>query len=187
VNTPVRRAIYVIGSAGGAARKIIDDGFAPWWSQDGDWIYFSSTRTGVDQVWKAKFASGSVSALTQVTKNGGTELQESPDGRFIYYVRDKGVWQVSVAGGQEVRVTGPLGVQENVAVSRSGIYFMTPPDQNGNWPLQFFSFADGKVKTITRIEKYPEWGLAVSPDERWLLYPQLDAVESDLMLVENFR
>jgi len=179
--------IYVIGAAGGTARKIIDDGGSPQWSRDGNWIYFSSTRTGAEQIWKANLVSGSVSALTQVTRNGGNGPEESADGRFIYYVRDRGVWQTSPDGGQEVRVTGPLGLQENVAVAKSGIYFMSPKDKNGHWPLQYFSFANRKSKTIALIENYPEWGLAVSPDERWLLYPQLDAVEAYLMLVDNFR
>jgi len=29
--------------------------------------------------------------------------------------------------------------------------------------------------------------LAVSPDGRWLLYVQADKLESDIMLMENFR
>jgi Tol biopolymer transport system component len=180
-------AIYAIDGGGGTAHKIIDDGFAPDWSRDGNWMYFSSARTGADQVWKARLASGSVSALTQVTKNGGQGPQESADGRVVYYVRDQSVWQTPVDGGQEMRVTGPLGLQENFAVARSGIYFMSPQDKSGHWPVQLFGFADRKSKTIALIENYPEWGMTVSPDERWLLYPQLDAVEADLMVVENFR
>jgi hypothetical protein len=34
---------------------------------------------------------------------------------------------------------------------------------------------------------YPEFGLDVSPDGRYLIYAQLDDTASDLMLVENFR
>jgi hypothetical protein len=30
-------------------------------------------------------------------------------------------------------------------------------------------------------------GLAVSPDQKTILYTQLDALNSDIMLVENFR
>jgi hypothetical protein len=30
-------------------------------------------------------------------------------------------------------------------------------------------------------------GMAVSPDERWVLYTQEDQRSSDIMLVENFR
>ncbi|HKA01711.1 MAG TPA: hypothetical protein VKE70_34600 [Candidatus Solibacter sp.] len=33
---------------------------------------------------------------------------------------------------------------------------------------------------------YPQ-GLAVSPDDRWLVYATLARVEADLMLVDNYR
>jgi len=180
-------SIYVIGAAGGNARKIIDDGFAPGWSGDGNWIYFTSTRTGANQVWKARLASGSVSALTQVTKNGGEGTEEAADGRCIYYERDEAVWRAPVDGGEEVRLAGPLSLHGNFAVARSGIYFMSPKNKNGRWPVQLFSFADRRSKTVALIENYPEWGMTVSPDERWLLYVQLADVNSNLMLVENFR
>ncbi len=34
---------------------------------------------------------------------------------------------------------------------------------------------------------YWEPGLALSPDGSWILYVQIDRVEMDIMLVENFR
>jgi len=37
------------------------------------------------------------------------------------------------------------------------------------------------------MEKPPCAGFAVSPDGGWLLYAQIDAGNSDIMLVENFR
>jgi len=41
-------------------------------------------------------------AAVQVTRNGGHEAFESPDGKHLYYVTDKrtsGVWVVPVDGG----------------------------------------------------------------------------------------
>jgi hypothetical protein len=50
-----------------------------------------------------------------------------------------------------------------------------------------FAFA-GILTTLLKVEQEVGWGLSLSPDSRWLLYPQLTSVEwSDLMLVENFR
>jgi hypothetical protein len=37
------------------------------------------------------------------------------------------------------------------------------------------------------IERSIFWGLALSPECRTILYSQIDQVESDLMLLENFK
>jgi hypothetical protein len=44
----------------------------------------------------------------------------------------------------------------------------------------------GARKTVTKT-KTPDLRLAVSPDGRYLLWSQIDAVGGDLMLLENFR
>jgi len=69
-------------------------------------------------------------------------------------------------------------------LSEDGIYYvnydLAKPDA-----IEFFSFATSKV---TRIAELGEGigTLAVSPDQRWLLYEKGEN-EIDVMLVENFR
>jgi hypothetical protein len=56
--------------------------------------------------------------------------------------------------------------------------------------LQFLSFAEKRVVHVAALDRRPVpflAGLAVSPDERWVLYTQEDQRSSDIMLVENFR
>jgi hypothetical protein len=56
--------------------------------------------------------------------------------------------------------------------------------------IEFFSFATGRRKQLAVMEKAASlWmpGLAVSPDQRSILYAQVDRDESDINLVENFR
>jgi len=43
------------------------------------------------------------------------------------------------------------------------------------------------VTTIALIQRSLEFGLSVSPDERFILYTQVDQSGSDLLLVENFQ
>ena len=72
------------------------------------------------------------------------------------------------------------------AVGRKGIYFVAP-NPDGSSAVQFQSFATGKVTTIALIQRSLEFGLSVSPDERFILYTQVDQSGSDLLLVENFQ
>jgi hypothetical protein len=75
------------------------------------------------------------------------------------------------------------------ALTSRGIYFIdakTTPHS----ALIFFNFSTGTTTKIRTIDKelqlvYPS--LNVSSDGRSLLYVQVDSLESDIMLVENFR
>jgi hypothetical protein len=85
-------------------------------------------------------------------------------------------------------VLGP--VRERLfAIGRNGIYFIGPIAGNEErMALKFQDAVSGTVRQIRAFEKPPwYWGISLSPDERFLLYTQLDAGDSDLMLVENFR
>ena len=53
--------------------------------------------------------------------------------------------------------------------------------------MKFFSFAKGTAEKVFDIKDYPEIGLSVSPDGRYVLFSQYDPFLCDLMLVENFR
>jgi len=53
-----------------------------------------------------------------------------------------------------------------------------------------YNFATERVARIATMEKdVPSGisGLSVSPDGHWIIYPQIDQAESQIMLVENFR
>ena len=52
------------------------------WSQDGEWMYFGSRRSGRWEVWKVSVGGGEP---IQVTQDGGQLAFESTDGRFMLY------------------------------------------------------------------------------------------------------
>ena len=57
--------------------------------------------------------------------------------------------------------------------------------------ISFYNFDTQQVTRIGTLDKQPPIAgsgtLSVSPDGQWVLYPQVDRVESHIMLVENFR
>jgi len=164
-----------------------DDGVASY-SRDGRWIYFCSNRTGAWQIWKMPAEGGEA---IQVTRQGGRLAFESPDGKSVYYAKslgDTSLWRVPVGGNDERQILE--SVQWNgFTVTKRGIYFVPKPHPGGSSFIQFLDFATRASSTIAQIEKpFPtSFGMAVSPDERYILYTQTDQAGSDLMLIENFR
>ena len=184
--------IYVINPEGGKPRRLTtepSEDVVPSFSRDGQWIYFCSNRSGARQIWKMPAAGGQA---LQVTRGGGFDNVESPDGRFLYYAKERGVpgiWRLPVAGGDETPVLDHhrAGLWRQWAVVEQGIFFMTAetPDR----PLiEFFRFATGKVSLVLTLEKrLPDTtsGLAVSPDGRRLVWAQLDQISSDINLIKT--
>jgi len=190
--------IYVVNVEGGNPRRLTaepSEDIVPSWSRDGQWIYFCSNRSGGLQIWKmsAKASSGGGQAV-QVTRQGGFDNVESPDGQYLYYAKgrgESGIWRIPVAGGEETLVLDhhQAGLTRQWAVTPQGVWFVTA--EAAERPLiEFYSFATNSVTTAATLEKPlpPEIsGLTISPDGRWLLWTQMDQVNSDITLAENFR
>ncbi len=196
--------IYLINASGGTPRRITTNAaedVVPSWSRDGKWIYFCSTRTGQDQVWKisAESAPEPEGKAVQVTRHGGFRPIESADGRYVYYAKQRGpetsLWRVPAAGGEERLIISNLqSGWGNWEVVSDGIYFVNPLETgdrplDAEWAVYFHHFHSGRMSKVLPLAHRPTRGgpgLGVSPDGRWFLNGQV-AVDSDLMLVENFR
>jgi Tol biopolymer transport system component len=56
--------------------------------RDGQWIYFTSTRSGDFQIWKMRAdVPDADAAAVRITRHGGIEAEESLDGRHLYYAK----------------------------------------------------------------------------------------------------
>jgi Tol biopolymer transport system component len=69
----------------------------PSWSADGVYVYFTSNRTGRDEVWKQALAGGEA---IQVTRHGGYFSHESQDGKWLYFskLEPQSIWRAPVPG-----------------------------------------------------------------------------------------
>jgi serine/threonine protein kinase len=189
--TEAKKDIYVISASGGKPRRLIarpgQDEW-PYWSRNGQWIYFTSSRSGRFEIWKMPSKGGDA---VQLTRNGGDEAQESPDGKMIYYSKGwpntRIVWRIPVEGGTEVNVLDSVDTSSGWTLGPEGIYFFTPPDKQARRDLQVYEFATGHIKKILTTEQDVGQVAAVSPDGRTILCVQGYEADSDLMLVENFR
>lgn len=185
--------IFVINVEGGQPRQLTTDpalDVAPCWSRDGQWIYFSSMRSGKRQIWKSPANGGDAVSVTQ---NGGFDSYESPDGKFLYYTRQRetaGVWRLQLETGNEEAIAGLEGIKDHRSWILSGrrLYFVQSTRSGA--VLKFLDLATGRVANVATLQKNPVYGppgLAVSPDGRSVLYVQRDSSASDIMVVENFK
>jgi sugar lactone lactonase YvrE len=126
-----------------------------------------------------------------VTDTDGRQAFESHDGKFVYYVKTgvSGVWRVPVEGGEERQIldSGSVG---DWTVTPDGICFVDL-DSERSASFQFYFFKSQRTEKVAVLPEGVGFsragGLAISPDGRWLLYAQIDAFDSDIVLVENFR
>jgi Tol biopolymer transport system component/serine/threonine protein kinase len=181
--------IYVVAASGGSPRAVTketSDEVRPSWSHDGRSIYFASNRKDGWQIWRAPAEGGSA---VQVTRSGGREAFESPDGRYLYFTKASGpgIWKIPSEGGEEVLVL-QQGSQGRWTLVERGIYFLStrPVAEIG-----FFQLGTRRESQIAELPHHLTSGyspnLSVSPDGRWIVYGAPDLVESDIMMVENFR
>ncbi len=183
---------YVVNADGGAPRRLTSDPSsetAPSWSRDGEWIYFTSDRTGFPQIFKMPAGGGPA----QVVTAGQGPTMESPDGKWFYFTRgpNHSVWRVPVGGSREGTEEDAEQVLESLQeklydVVEEGVYFV-PPAKGAAFSLQFLRFAADAVEPIHEFERQPAGGMSVAPDGRSILFGQVEPMEADLMLVENFR
>jgi hypothetical protein len=65
-----------------------------------------------------------------------------------------------------------------------GIYFV-PTDAPRS--VRFFDFSIKQIRNVFEAKKNFGGGLSISADGRWLLYSQVDAENSDILLVDHFH
>ncbi len=185
-------SIFLLEASGGTPKRLTGPGpsdIVPNWSRDSRWVYFSSDRGGGPlQIWKVPVSGGHP---VPVTRNGGLESFESPDGRYLYYTkrgRKAGIWRMPLGGGEETFVPELEAIANRYwESSPQGIYFVAP---SLSPVLALFPFAGGGITHIVSLPVQPSpvhRGLSVSPDRRSLLYMQADVATSNLMVASNFR
>jgi hypothetical protein len=112
---------------------------------------------------------------------------EAPDGT-LYYTRQVGgdcsIWKLG-RNGQEAAVLPSTYPMTNLFVTATAVWFTPRAGADGGTSLQRMRLSDGKVEIMARLPKQVWFGLSVSPDERSVLFAQVDHLESNLMMMEE--
>ena len=180
--------LYIVNVETGAYRQLttgLTENYMPSWSHDGEWIYFGSERESGEQIWRMPASGG---PATRLTKNDGAIALESPDGRQIIYTKttEPGLWMLSLDSGIESKIVPNTVGFECFAMGKRGLYFERGGVASG-FTISFMSFSDHVVRDVVTINAPVGDGITISPDERSIVYSQIDHSGSDLLLVENFK
>jgi eukaryotic-like serine/threonine-protein kinase len=183
-------SVNVVNVASGFTRQLTVEGASnhntPSWSRDGRQIYFASDRSGKYEVWKMSAEGG---RAAQVTVQGGGGVLEADDGGLYF---SKGwpagpLWRMPPGSrAEELVVDRPLAIHTWTLWKDAIVYF----DQASEGPvLEMWGMKTRRVTRLATLERgaEPWWGLAVSPDGKWILYSQRDSSPRDIMMIENFQ
>jgi hypothetical protein len=96
---------------------------------------------------------------------------------------------MSILGEETVRVLQGVPLFAWWKVTRDGIYFVDGSTSPA--PVRFLDLATERVKAVASLDLgylvSRPMTFDVSPDGQWILFQRTDQVESDIMVVENFR
>jgi len=155
----------------------------PVWSQDCRWLFASDGRP---RLYRFPSSGGPAQLVTARPAYNAVALAD----RLIFSVLDeKGIvlWSKRSASDPEQPIEGipRLGYPEAWTATESGVYYT---DSAAARPtVNFHDFATRTSRQVATLKASPipggGLGIAVSSDGRWLLYPQVDDLQSDIMLV----
>lgn len=180
--------LYVVSSEGGVPTRLPGDDqrVRPSVSPDGKWVYYTNSSSGRRELYKMPFGGG---PPTQLTREGGTDALTSGDGATVFYFRDGEIRRVAATGGAETTVA--TGIRRGRwTVSGDKVYVIR--DRGAQSAVLEMTPDGGKEKVVYEVPfvlagSSPVSALGVSARTGEVFLQHQARLESDLMIVENFR
>jgi Tol biopolymer transport system component len=198
-------SIYLVDVDSRVPHKLLtatQDPESPFWSHDGQWIYFRDQSSSMNKFWRCSVSCDKNETLVSEGPDAftsgeirGVVVQESEDGKYWYYTRHTD-GDANLRLFREKMVNGHLEQDEQVAkipkldgyhsfyVTKGGIYFVPGGNAQTLW---YFDFATQSAKQLLRTERNISFGFSISSDGRYALLPQWGDYHQDIMLAEPTR
>ena len=162
------------------------DPIGPVWSRDGTALLVGSRESGDWEIWRMPLDG---SRATRLTTSGGLHANESRDGKSIIFTKPAtaGLWIHDLATGQERLLVESVlaGDCTNWSIGHDRVFFVDR-DSTGAQRIVTVPFANGRAGVLVSNVVVPmgTGGLALSHDERRIVFGQLDRREGNLYRVK---
>jgi Tol biopolymer transport system component len=180
------RQIYIVGSSGGTLTPITSDDAVvsgSGWTSDGSAYYYTSSRTGRREVWKAARPGWT---SQQVTFNGGENGFESGRGVFYYWRQDTktslSLVRRTADGDATVRLVPEGDGRWTATPAPRGFYYKSA---TSNAVYLYDELTRRSVPIVRIARSFTEF--TISPDGRWFAATFLGKRSIDLMIMEQFK
>ena len=179
--------LWMIDSDGGERRQLTNSPFSdsfPKLSQDGRYIFFTSTRSGTAQVWRMNTDGSDQVQIT--SREGGHPKYVTADGRLVYFesTLHQTLWRVSTNGGDETEVSKVKISSPTFSGDGKLVAYFFRDDTNNRLKIAVMSLDSGVViKTINLSNNSFQRGrIAWLPDNKSFYYLTVNGSQSVLWL-----
>ncbi|UCE26677.1 MAG: PD40 domain-containing protein, partial [Candidatus Coatesbacteria bacterium] len=166
-------SLYEVTRAGKKLRRITTaeaDDVHPTASPTGDLVFFASTRTGTEELWRCERGKGEFTRITKYFDRASSP-SFSNDGALIIYERPAAggndLWLATPDGRRARRVDETYFDESDGRVWGDRIYFES--DRYGNADIFSCDITGGKRRRLT-VDEAADVTPAVSPDGRYVVW-----------------
>jgi TolB protein len=163
------KELYIVGMDGQGLRKVTDNrsfNLFPRWSPDGQWLAYTSYRTGAPNVYLRNVLTGTEKEVVQF---GGSKAPGgfSPDGAWLYSgvsrAGNSDIFRVRVVGGAAEKVVVGWGLEVSPSPSPDGRRIAFVSDRGGSPQVYVKTIGvagETRISTGTGYATSPSWSPA---------------------------
>ncbi|MCL1925822.1 MAG: hypothetical protein FWF95_01620 [Syntrophorhabdaceae bacterium] len=160
------KEVFLVGMDGRNLRRVTSNrsfNLFPRWSPDGNWLSFTSFRTGVPIIYLRNLWTG---VEKEIVRNGGTKAPGSfsPDGNWLYYSvsfsGNSDILRNRVVGGETEKVATGWGLEVSPSVSPDGKRLAFVSDRSGSPQIYVKEIGTSEERRISQSGRYatsPSW------------------------------
>jgi Tol biopolymer transport system component len=173
-------AVYVVSAEGGHNPQRLAEGEMPFWSGDGDNVYFLRQSTGATHLMRVPASGGDAAVVSDAS---GIMVRPTADGSQLVLERDESLWlrglTESSPGEQIVRSVE----HGNWTTTPNGVCYLRRTATSVT--VECLNLQSREVRQLVSVAPWPRvYGppaFAVSPQGKWVIYGRTDHLESNIM------